>query len=374
MFRFLMVAGALLSHVLGYFYTWDALAEQPQLYLHLFTRGAAPGLLVLFGFMLEFVYVRYAQRRGLGYSVKRMCYRALLCYLASALIAAAGMLGGHTSVRDLISNLVLISASLNADIFLTYFYVLFAIIPVIALRLHFGIGLLPVVMAGIWLVDVAVLQPVESSFSGATGIANFLGKFLLGLGGSWGPSIFHGLTAVLFGVGLGNFFATRARAATLSLVCLVGTALVILGAEIYAVGWNGFLAGIADYEVYRGHNSVVYYAYGAVHAMIMILLARGISGFFPQVVQKPATYLGSRTFLFFLFGNMILSAVPRGYVNTNVWLSAGGFVVLVTICYAVILLWEAKFDGWQPVVTVRKQMLNVSEAITNVLRRFSPTH
>lgn len=206
MFRFLMVAGALLSHVLGYFYTWDALAEQPQLYLRLFTRGAAPGLLVLFGFMLEFVYVRYAQRRGLGYSVKRMCYRALLCYLASALIAAAGMLGGHTSVRDLISNLILISASLNADIFLTYFYVLFAIIPVIALRLRFGIGSLLVVIAGIWFVDVAVLQPVESSFSGSYRHSQFSRQISSRFGGFMGAEHLSWSDRRTVRYGLGQFF------------------------------------------------------------------------------------------------------------------------------------------------------------------------
>lgn len=206
MFRFLMVAGALLSHVLGYFYTWDTLAEQPRLYLRLFTRGAAPGLLVLFGFMLEFVYVRYAQRRGLGYSVKRMCYRALLCYLASALITAAGILGGHTSAKDLVSNLILVPASLNADIFLTYFYVLFAIIPVIALHLRFGVGSLLVVIAVIWLVDVAALQRVENSFSGTTGITQVSGPVFSRLGGFMGPEHLSWSDRCLVRHGFGQFF------------------------------------------------------------------------------------------------------------------------------------------------------------------------
>lgn len=39
-FRFLMVSVALLSHVLGYFYTWGALSEPLRNYLKLFTRGA----------------------------------------------------------------------------------------------------------------------------------------------------------------------------------------------------------------------------------------------------------------------------------------------------------------------------------------------
>lgn len=369
-----MVAGALLSHVLGYFYTWDTLAEQPQLYLRLFTRGATPGLLILFGFMLEFVYVKYAQRHGLAYSVKRMCYRALLCYLAFVVIAAAGILGGHTSVKELAGNLLLVSDALNANIFRTYFYVLFAVMPVIALRLRFGVGSLLVVIAGIWLVDVAALQFLDTPSSGALSNFDFLGSFLLGLGNSWGPSIFHGLTAVLFGMILGNFFSVRSGTSLVYLGSLTGTALTILGFEIFTVGWNGFLAGVADYEAYRGHNSIIYYAYGAVHAIVVMLLARGINRFLPEAVRRPLTYLGSRTFLFFLFGNLILSAIPRGYVNTDFRVGMGGFVLLTAICYGLILLWEAKFDSWLPIVSMRKGLLGVSESLMKLLRRFGAAH
>lgn len=369
-----MVAGALLSHVLGYFYTWGTLAEQPQLYLRLFTRGATPGLLILFGFMLEFVYVKYAQRRGFGFSVKRMFYRALLCYLAAASIAAAGMLGGHTTVKELVGNLLGISTALNANIFRLYSCILLAVMPVIALRLRFGVGSLLVVIAGIWLVDVTVLQFLGNPFSGALENLSFTGKFLFGLDDSWGPSIFHGLTAVLFGMILGNFFSTRSGASIIYLGGLTGAALVILGTEVLTAGWNEFLAGVANYEAYRGHNSIIYYAYGAVHAVVLMFLARVINSLLSEAVRKPVTYLGSRTFLFFLFGNLILSAIPRGYVNTNFWVGIGGFVLLTAICYGLILLWEAKLDGWQPVVAVRKGMLGFSGGLTKMLRRFGAAH
>lgn len=373
-FRFLMVTVALLSHVLGYFNTWDALGEQPRLYLRLFTRGATPGLLILFGFMLEFVYVKHAQHRGLGYSIKRMSYRAALCYLAFILVAAAGIVGGHTSATDFVGNLLLVSSAINANIFAVYFFMLFAVMPVIALRLRFGITSLLAAITGIWLLDAAVLRSIDSPFSGALDNLDYLSGFLMGLGESQGPSIFHGLTAVLFGMVFGNTFATRSRTSALCLVGLTGTALSILGMEISSVGWTGFLANVADYNAYRAHNSIVYYAYGIVHAVLVMLLAWGLNKLLPQVVRTPVTYLGSRTFLYFLFGNLILSAVPHSFVNTSFWLGVGEAVVLAVTCYALILLWEAKVDGWPPVVEVRKRMLGGSERLMNLLRRLSAVH
>ena len=370
-FRFLMVSVALLSHVLGYFYTWEALSEPLRNYLKLFTRGATPGLLILFGFMLEFVYVKNARQRGLGFSFSRMTYRAALCYFAFVLIAAAGIVGVHTTARGFVGNLLLISPALNADIFALYFFTFFAMMPIIILRLHLGVTSLLGVIAGIWALDVLVLQHLHNPFSGALDNLAYLSLFLIGLGDSWGPSVLHGLTVVAFGMILANAFVTRSRASLVCLATLISAAASILTVELTSVGWSGFLNNVADYGGYRAHNSVVYFAYGVIHALLVMGLAFGVNRVMPQVLRTPVTYLGSRTFLYFLFGNLIITLIPQGHVNTSLWTSLAEFALLVIVCYALISLWEARLNGWLPVVRLREALLNASTAVIGFLRRFT---
>lgn len=368
-FRFVMVSVALLSHVMGHFFIWDVLTPPFENYLRLFTRGASPGLLILFGFMLEFVYVKYASMNGLSYSARRMIYRAGLCYIAVALIATAGLIGLHTPIKHYLAQLLLLSNTVNGDIFALYFVMLLVMIPIVALRLRFGLLSLLGLIGGIWLIDFLILQRISIPLGDSLRPLNLapLGDFLIGAGESGGPSVFHGLTVVLFGMILGNFFATRSRRGMYCLILLVGTAALIIAAEVTRVGWIGFIANVANYDAYRAHNALTYYAYGIVHAVAVIGIAWQLSRILPAAWQKFMTYLGSRTFIYFLFGNLVLTSSPRGSVLATFWASFVAFVLLVTLCYGLIRVWEAQGHSWPPIVALRERMLSVAAWVTQRL-------
>lgn len=368
-FRFIMVSAALLSHIMGHFFTWDALSPPFESYLRLFTRGASPGLLILFGFMLEFVYVKYASMNGLSYSAQRMIYRAGLCYMAVALIATAGLIGLHTPIKHYLAQLLLLSNTINGNIFALYFVMLLVMISIIVLRLRFGLFSLLGLIGGTWLIDFLILQRISIPLGDSLRPLNLapLGDFLIGAGESGGPSVFHGLTVVLFGMILGNFFAKRTRRAVYYLIFLVGTATLIVAAEVTKVGWVGFIANVANYDAYRAHNAPIYYAYGIVHAVVIMAAAWQLSRILPAAWQKFMTYLGSRTFIYFLFGNLVLTSIPQGPVLATFWASFVAFVLLVALCNGLIRVWEAAGHSWPPVVALRERMLATAGWVTKRL-------
>ena len=60
----------------------------------------------------------------------------------------------------------------------------------------------------------------------------------------------------------------------------------------------------------------------------------------------PNLLINYAVYLYFLFGNLIITLIPQGHLNTNLWTSLAEFALLVTVCYALISLWEARLDGW----------------------------
>lgn len=371
-FRCLMVSAAILSHLLGYVYAWDLLGANVTVPLRLFTRGATPGLLILFGFMVEFVYARGASRYGTSECVRRMLYRVMLCYLAFLTVAAAGFLGGTMSAKKFFLNLFLVQGALNANIFAIYFFVLLLTIPVLFLRLRFGVSSLLAVVAAIWLLDVFWVEPAANPFMGLSGplrLLTHLCDLLTGLGDSWGPSILHGMTLVLFGMTLAHALTRGTLRGALPCAVAVLAALTLVLREGQTAGWATFASNIANYEGYRAHNHEVYYAFGVLHALALMLAAWALTRVLPPAVQRVMTYLGSRTFLYFLVANAVLTAVPRRFSVANGPLLALLYVLLLAVTYAVMNLWERRLAGAAGMVGVRTLLQNAAATLVRSAQR-----
>lgn len=368
-FRCLMVSAAILSHVLGYVHAWDLLGANVTVPLRLFTRGATPGLLILFGFMIEFVYTRVASRYGTGECLRRMLYRVMLCYLAFLVVAAAGFLGGTMTAKQFFLNLFLVQGALNANIFAIYFFVLLLTIPVLFMRLRFGVYSLLAVIAAIWLLDVFWVEPAANPFMGRPGplrLFTHLCDFLTGLGDSWGPSILHSMTLVLFGMSLAHALGSKTLTGALPCSVAVAAALALVLHEGRTAGWANFARNVANYEGYRAHNHEAYYAFGVLHALALMLFAWALTQVLPPAVRGVMTYLGSRTFLYFLVANAVLTAVPRRFSVSSVPLNALLFVSLLVVTYAAMNLWERRLAQTAGMIGVRTLL---REAADRVVRR-----
>ncbi|HMA14592.1 MAG TPA: heparan-alpha-glucosaminide N-acetyltransferase domain-containing protein, partial [Kiloniellaceae bacterium] len=98
--RALAIALAMLSHCFIHFGVWELLSDQAALLLRSFTRAATPTFIILFGMMLEIVYLKMLRRGERQGCWVRLVARAIQCYLLYLLVVTAGILGGNLTARE----------------------------------------------------------------------------------------------------------------------------------------------------------------------------------------------------------------------------------------------------------------------------------
>lgn len=346
-YRCLFVLLAAFSHIQGHLGTWNAMAEKPMLIYRLLTRGATPGLLILFGVMMELVYVKYARRDGFAATCNRLVYRCLLCYGAFAAIAITGFVAGNTSISSLVGALSLLGTSAYANIFKLYLFLILAMIPLLALRVNKGTLPLLGMVGLIWIVDALVIEPLDNPFTGYGYPVRYIEHsldFFLGLGDSWGPSIFHSVSLVIFGMLMANAIVSRSKVSLLAFAGLTTLSLALTLVEVQTIGWPAYLANIAEISVYRANNHYLYYSYGVVYSVLALVLAWVLYWVLPKLVRIGLTYIGSRTFEFFMLINLLIVATPGSLQVSDLWLSWLALAIYSGITCLMIFAWESRIS------------------------------
>lgn len=375
-YRCIFVLFAAFSHMYGHLGTWESMSENTMLIFRLFTRGATPGLLILFGVMLELVYVEYVKRKSLNYACQKLLYRSMLCYLAFISIALFGFLGGNTSIRTLVGAVTLLGTSLYANIFKLYFFMLLVAIPILAVRTRFGTLVLPIAIFIIWTIDLALIQSLSNPFSNLVSPLKYFEhsfSFFLGAGGIWGPSILHGLTLVLFGMIMAEAVRGGSITSKLALVVLVFMSLVLTAREIGVLGFRSYMLNIADISVYRANNHYLYYLYGIIYAVIAVGISWMLHRVSPLLIGKTLNYIGSRTFEFFLIINILIVSIPGSITAANMLVSTAVFIGFTVASCLLIRIWETKVKSLSLVVALIYGMRKTSNRLALLLVREEPS-
>jgi hypothetical protein len=194
-------------------------------------------------------------------------------------------------------------------IFKLYFFLLMLGVGIVATRVRHGMASLLVLVGLIWVAD---LLYIDGSDPWPQPFRN-LGGVLFGLGSTFGPSVLHGITLVVFGMMVGSVvFAQRSsRSAKAMIVLLLAAAAAALAWGIRSHGLRQMLVGIADEELFRNGNDMAYYAYGAWAAVALMGLAYVLHLVSPARLRWLMNRLGSETFAYFFIGNSILLMMPR---------------------------------------------------------------
>jgi len=187
---------ALLSHgflATGMFRQLD----ENSVYIRQFTRMATPMFLFMFGFMIEYVYVRRARNQGLDSIRKRLMVRSFQCYLGYALTSLSALIVGYKSLAGFIGSLVLFSDSRFGNALRIYAILLLLAPVVIRLRLKYGRLF---VMAALLFVTLSSLFLVQTK--GYTfGVFDRPLNALFGIGARpGGPSVWHSMCFMLAGM------------------------------------------------------------------------------------------------------------------------------------------------------------------------------
>lgn len=342
-YRCLFVLLAAFSHVAGHLDAWDTMSKDYVLIFRIITRGATPGLIILFGVMVELVYVRRVEKAGLKAAHEKLMYRCVLCYVAFVAIALAGVVGGNVSLMRLIGAISLTGTALYANIFKIYLFILLATLPLLAVRVRRGFGALVVVVAIIWLLDYWFLSKTSNPFEDAAPPWAYLRHsldFFVGLGESWGPSILHSVSLVIFGMLLANSILSRSNEAITYCLLLVAISLALTAMEIMQIGYLGYASSVADITVYRMNNSPLYYAYGVLYSIVMLGVAWLAYRIFPRLITKFLSYIGSRTFSYFMCVNMLIVLTPGSWAVSSISLAIVATIAYSLFVVIILMFWD----------------------------------
>lgn len=267
----------------------------------LITRAATPAFLVIFGIMLEMVYLR--QARGLadlGPVRLRLLNRAIDCYVVFAAITLAAVVGGHLSTRQGLSALIYLGEGRFGIILELYALLLVGFAMALPMVLRWGwIGLLGLSTIG-WITrhGLNTLEAPEW----------YPLQFLFGYGTGFGPSILLGLVFVAYGILVAQALSQpRKRATVLIFVTVCGT-IVALGVD--RLGLQGFATALVT--DFRWSNHPGYFGTGIITSSLLLCLSWWLqrrSG--PPSRSLSLESIGQNSLFVYGAGNVLINLVPR---------------------------------------------------------------
>lgn len=326
---------ALLSHAFvstGYF---DQIGPNAIL-IRQFTRMATPMFVFMFGFMVEFIYVRKYEIEGFNSINKRILSRSFQCYVAYALTSFSALLGGYKSLEGFFASLFFFSDSRFGNILRTYSMMLLITPFIIKLRVRFGLKFL----IGSLILLISCYSFIHYFSSLDLGIFNHHFNFLFGIGlQRGGPSVLGALSFFIAGMicasslksyksqldpNMFNFHYT-----SLLLITILSILGFLLIKEDFRDMWVLFSDGI-----YRKNNTPEYYIIGIVGSLLTITLFYFIVGSrTPSKKIKFILPIGTSSLISYTTGNLILNLFNVKTNDMNVFVFVFLFftaVILVT--------------------------------------------
>lgn len=330
---------ALFSHLMLAQNSWESLAdESPVLYaLRVLTRAATPTFILLFGVSLEFAYVR---RWASSPKVvrRRLLQRALKCYGALVLLAAAAWLGGLISFPQAVLGAGLVEPVPNANIFLFYAAGMVFALGLVPLRI--AIGILPTLAITLAWWPIAALLNTLIDVPPALGAVT---SRIIGIGDGGGPSVLHALPLVVVGMAIGQLIRSpKDRSARIA----AGVALAaIFAGDIAAVFQDGPFGAVRNYTAhYREVNSFAYFAIGATLAILILLAARTLEHRTRLLSRRKPGPFGGHSLQAFLLGNVGVNLIGTKLQPDSPYLGILIAALYVAVFWLIMKLWRTWRD------------------------------
>jgi len=337
--RALAILGALTAHAVAVFSVWPSVPPNTiKALANALFFTCTPTFFLLFGVMLEVVYVSRCERDGAASVSRRLALRAVQCAAGLALGMVCAWLSGRILTAQLGAALLGMIDTPNSGILRFYAIAMLLSIPVVLLRPRLGPWLPVALITVIWLVAAALPW---LPWPDATSRWAFLTGFLFAHPPLWpGGSVWHNLSVVFLGMVLGYQLRQRlARGLTpfggpvvvvVALAGLVGVALCI--------GHMGFSEVAHGYcstgRQLRSAAHPAYFLISTLCAMVLIALAQQVypSATTREQVRLPFVALGRHSLLTFALGNALLNLYPPK-MPTRLWAGVAATVLfLVAIC------------------------------------------
>lgn len=272
-------------------------------------RTATPTFVVLFGMMLEIVYVPRVQRVGLADVRRQTRLRSLQCYAMLMVCALASLLSGYISPKGLLATAFFAAPGGFAGILQFYSVVLLLVPTLLALRMRWGQMALLLPVAAAWLLG-GLPDNLE------LGVLGNPAAVLLGVGQGLGPSAAQGLTFVVFGMFLGRAVVERVttgrieRRSGAAVAAFLALAICLLVADVAGSDLRTTVVNIIENRRYRGMNHPVYYAWGVFGSVLHIGAAWLLLGTAKLQSRLGIGALGRCSLFAFTLGNVVHFLLP----------------------------------------------------------------
>ena len=344
MARAVAILLAMTSHVFQHYGIWWSIEPDTYRVVKMLTRTGTPTFIVLFGIMMELVYVKYIQRSGMGITSRRLLKRSLMCYLCFAIIAIAAVLGSKIEMDQFWRAMVFVDKGRYGEILKYYIFALAVAPGVLYCRMRYGLKSLLLMLTALWLYDLLLTGYLESLMGN-----HYSGSLILGVGNLQGPSMLHGMTFVLVGMIIGRLI-TAPRGERLHRQHLWSyVALLVLSAVIFLheINHSGFIYVVDNITTihremskgYRHNNMPVYYAYGLLTCGALIGLYKLIHAWKPALFNKTVTLFGVESLFAYTVGNALINIMPP--VAEGLSLELRLFYALLYMVALYLLCW-----GW----------------------------
>jgi hypothetical protein len=326
--RAMAITLALFSHVMLATGGWALLeALSPALYstTRFATRTATPLFILLAGAAVELAYVRF-WRRDRRYGARRLLTQSLKCFACLVLIGVAAVVGGIMSLRDLIRGIAFIGGIMNAEIYV--FYVVFFVIavPLVALRVRFGIPAALAAAASWWILAELIPAPADDRL-------RYLTSRLFGIGDLYGPSPFHALILAVIGMALADALRNSERRTWLHRWGLfAGCLAVAVAVAVGLLAQQGAADVVRSYitiSEYRSSNHPGYYAIGLIGAMLVLTVASVLwTRAFHRRPFRPGPFSGD-SLIAFTAGNVIINLLYRTLPAPNLAVALAWAMIVI---------------------------------------------
>jgi hypothetical protein len=297
---------ALLAHAMNAAGASEQLGDAGS-YIRPFTRMSTPLFLLIFGFMIEFIYVVRVPHVGLPAVTRRLRIRSFQCYFAYLITSLASVVGGHNSISEFLGSLVFFTNARFGNILRVYSILLLLSPVIIRLRLKYGQKSILFLLICVVMSFPMLLEARSYTF----GSFNHVLNVAVGIGPArGGPSIWHATSIMLAGMYLASSMrgGGYSRASSLYFSSLV---LLLLSMGLGALLIDDNLVEIYHKFVghtYRSSNMVGYYLVGIICSVSVVTMLFSIIGCRP--ISSRAEHLlaiGCSSLFSYTFGNILLN-------------------------------------------------------------------
>jgi hypothetical protein len=286
---------ALTDHSMNDFHIWEKYAMQTFTVLKVLTTSATPTFILLFGMMLEIIYLGKLRRSGIRQTASGLVNRSFQCYIGYFLTSVAGVIGGLQDLKGAFAEVIFFGNNHFGNILKIYTILLIVAIPLVWFRNKYGIKWTVALGLAPWL-----LYPFIKMIPHIHGNVDIFTSHMFGFGDQGGPSIMFSLTIVTVGMLAANFISFERKSDFQKKTGVVIGLFALAAVAVFMMVPKETIHLRYTTNDYRDSNHPIYFIFSTTLGLTVAL----ISSFIIPI----GSYISKPTHTFLAFGRSSLTA------------------------------------------------------------------